>query len=136
LNKLKDENSSTIGEKEEILAQLKNGNSMIRAEIDTINSWMVHELEVRGDTRGRLQELSDTILLKIHNEKDLRLKYQRAAAATFGSHQELHRLKSENEKQGKKLKILIDLLEQSRNHLGHSIAKKNELIEQTLTASD
>jgi hypothetical protein len=80
--------------------------------------------------------LSDVILQKIHAEKDLRLKYQRAAAATYGSHQELHRLRSENEKQQQKLKILVDLLEQSRSHLGHSIEKKNELIEQTLVASD
>jgi hypothetical protein len=109
---------------------------MVRAEIESINAWMVQELAERSDTRARLQKLSDTILKRLHTEKELRLKYQRAAAATYGSHQELHRLRSENEKQEQKLKILIDLLEQSRNHLGHSISKKNELIEQTLTASD
>lgn len=109
---------------------------MIRAEIETINNWMIVELDERADTRNRLQKYCDSLLFQIHQEKEKRLHYQRAAAATYGSHQELHRLRAENDKQGKKLKILIDLLESSRDHLGNSISKKNELIEQTLQASD
>lgn len=98
----------------------------------------VAEIEARIE---RLMQRADRLTELIRKEKEERLEQQRIVRymqASMLCHlpSELAKMKLATEKQEKKLEILMQLLEASRDHLAKSIQQKTDLLNQTREAAE
>lgn len=84
----------------------------------------------------KLMQIADKALLQTREEKEARLKYQRSTSTLYHLEGEVQRMEQITEKQKKKLGILMDLLEASRDHLSRSIDQKTQLLNQTSEAAE
>ena len=100
----------------------------------------LHILEIEGRIE-RLMQRADRLTELIRKEKEARLEQQRIVILTQASTlchlpNELARMQLATEKQERKLEILMQLLEASRDHLARSIQQKTDLLNQTREAAE
>lgn len=136
LKVMQEENAKSISAKEEELREIIDKNQQIKEEIETVARNGEEELRNAEERIHHLMKLADAALLQTREEKEARLKYQRSVSTLFHLEGELKRMQLISEKQSKKLAILMQLLETSRDHLKRSIEQKTLLLNQTQDAAE
>ena len=125
-----------ITAKEQDLAKIEDKNQEIRQEIESLSLKKEQEIKDADKRISKLMKISEAAKLQIREEKELRLKYQRSVFTMQHLASEHQRLKNITEAQDKKLQILLNLLEASKEHLSKSIEQKSLLLNQTSEAAD
>lgn len=133
---LQDENTKSLNAKDEELKEIIEKNQQIKEEIEKVAKQGEEELKRTEERIHYLMKLADAALLQTREEKEARLKYQRSVSTLFHLEGELQRMQLISEKQSKKLAILMQLLETSRDHLKKSIEQKSHLLTQTQDAAE
>jgi hypothetical protein len=133
---MQEENTKSINAKEEELREIIEKNQHIKEEIETVARKGEEELRNAEERIHNLMKLADAALLQTREEKEARLKYQRSVSTLYHLEGELKRMELISEKQSKKLGILMQLLETSRDHLKRSIEQKSLLLNQTQDAAE
>jgi hypothetical protein len=136
LKVLQEENTKSINAKEEELKEIIDKNQQIKEEIEIVATNGEEELRNAEERIHNLMKLADAALLQTREEKEARLKYQRSVSTLYHLEGELKRMELISEKQSKKLGILMQLLETSRDHLKRSIEQKTLLLNQTQDAAE
>lgn len=133
---LHEENMKILAGKEKDLQKIEEKNSEIRQEIENLTEKKEAEIKAAELRIEKLMKISEAAKNQIREEKDLRLKYQRSVFTMQHLDFEHKRLKSITETQEKKLSILVNLLEASKDHLAKSIQQKSLLLNQTSEAAE
>ena len=137
---LYEENKRELDNKEAELAALQAENERIQQETASIVTRSTQEMEEAETRIRKLTQIADRALEETHQQKELTLKYTRSvrySQLSTLSHLEvdLENMKAQSDKQKKKLEILVNLLEASKQHLTNSIHQKTELLSQTNKAA-
>lgn len=133
---LHEENLAKITAKEQELAKVEEKNQEIRTEIESITVKKEKEIVEAEKRIEKLMKISEATKIAIREEKEMKMKYQRSVFTLQHLASEHQSLKSVTEAQEKRLKILMGLLEASKEHLSKSIEQKSMLLNQTSDAAE
>jgi hypothetical protein len=133
---LHDENLKILMGKEQDLNKIEEKNQEIRQEIENLSNKKEQELRDAEQRIQKLMKISEAAKIQIRTEKELRLKYQRSVFTMQHLASEHERLKIVTDTQEQRLKILLGLLEASKEHLSKSIEQKSLLLNQTSEAAE